>query len=520
MQSELINYVGRQRWCGFKNELHNVSEIEMEYIPFDWGKRRLVLGTAKFNNGTERKFFMPLSSTPVEGLDTVVIDGKKYHDALQDNDYWPALMSLFEKYDNKVAFGNGVTISYERIGTDDSADEYAQAHSQPLNVEQSNTTIMVGDRALAFKQERMIECSFLTNPELEMNAKLVEAGATVMPHTYGAFLMHTPEGKTAMLGIVQDFVINRGDLWEYANEYLLEALKKAEAEGKQKLDPEEHPEFIAMMEKLGKKTMEMGRCLSMPNGTSEFEPELVSGNYLTTYRQNMTELLQQTKEMIEGNFDKIDEKEHASVRQLLNSWDDVSQRFVDKQIRKLSSGEYRGRLVRAHGDFHLGQVLVTEKNDLKFIDFGGEPALPFEQRRMKYPETRDVAGMYRSISGYLGPVVAESFAATGETTKRANGSERNVTNPLKEQWAQNALKPMIEKMTESFMLQADKEHPMLALEILRKNLYEVKYEAENRPDMVRIPLKGLVDLFDKKEERRAVNDNQMNMMINKINSGR
>ena len=108
--------------------------------------------------------------------------------------------------------------------------------------------------------------------------------------------------------------------------------------------------------------------------------------------------------------------------------------------------------------------------------------------------------MYRSISGYLGPVVAETFAATGEIVKRANGTDKNVTNPEKEAWANRAVAPMIEVATRSFLDGRSEAEPMLALEILRKNLYEVGYEVSNRPDMAHIPVKGLVSLLNSGEE--------------------
>ena len=173
--NELINYIHAQRWCGFKQAIieDRVTDISLDSIPFDDGKKFFNLGTAKLDDGTEKVFFMPLAKGHMENVESVFINGEEMYDAMKAPDYWSALMEFFKENKNHVTFANGAVVSYHNIGDRQIIQDNMTSASKPLNVEQSNTTIKVGDNAIAFKQDRMIESDFGVSTEVEMNAKLM-----------------------------------------------------------------------------------------------------------------------------------------------------------------------------------------------------------------------------------------------------------------------------------------------------------------------------------------------------------
>jgi trehalose synthase-fused probable maltokinase len=138
--------------------------------------------------------------------------------------------------------------------------------------------------------------------------------------------------------------------------------------------------------------------------------------------------------------------------------------------------------IRCHGDYHLGQVLVTE-GDVVILDFEGEPARPPGERRAKCSPLRDVAGMLRSFA----------YAASA--------SELQRDQPVPEGWEDRARESFLAGYLDAVdsALMPPGEAPtrtMLSIFELEKAVYELRYELNNRPDWVSIPVAGIARLLE------------------------
>ena len=155
---------------------------------------------------------------------------------------------------------------------------------------------------------------------------------------------------------------------------------------------------------------------------------------------------------------------------------------VRERLRGLSQLGSIGKLVRHHGDYHLGQVLWAS-GDWLVIDFEGEPARTLAERRRKRSPLRDVAGMLRSFA----------HAASAALILRG------VAVP--EDWESRARAEFLagySATVDDSLLPAGDEATtrLLAIFELEKAVYELRYELDNRPDWISIPIAGIVRLLE------------------------
>ncbi len=497
--TKILNYIHECRWCDFKTKIENnqVTSLALEQLPFDNNNKLFVIGEVTLDDNTKRFFSMPLAikeTPPQKGNFLFLDDGYYYTDATIEPDFWQSFTQLMRENNGKITFPNGWSLESTTIyNSKDMLQEHKDETSKALGVEQSNTTLKIGDGKLAFKLERMLEFSPDINSEFEMNEKLMREEATFMPQTYGGLIWRTPEGVEASGGVIQEFVPNKGDMWNYLKSILQEKLR-INYLIQRDITANDNPEFMDLIRTLSKRTKEMNECLSRPDEKEEFTPQLPDENFINIYEKNLQVLLYQTKrDIIEKLADlPTDTKEKA--QDLIMHWEEYTHEFISPKLKAIREGKSTTLTHRVHGDFHLGQVMVTPDNDLRFIDFAGEPALPMRERKQKYISVRDIAGMYRSIKGYLGAVAVEDYTS--------NAPNQEIKEERKK-WGLEAIKPLINEVSREFLGDHKLSDPWLSLEILRKNLYEVKYEVTSRPNYAYIPINGLADLFNKPSHDHA-----------------
>jgi maltose alpha-D-glucosyltransferase/alpha-amylase len=181
----------------------------------------------------------------------------------------------------------------------------------------------------------------------------------------------------------------------------------------------------------------------------------------------------------------LDDQTQDNARQLLKC-----DRSLYAIFGVLLHGLIDARRIRCHGDLHLGQVLFTGK-DFMIIDFEGEPERPISERRIKASPLRDVAGMLRSFH----------YAAHAALRGKSQSLIVQRGNQPVEHWASYWSSWVAAAFLRTYFAAAGagnflprdptQLHSLLRVYLLEKALYELRYELNNRPDWVNIPLDGI-----------------------------
>jgi maltose alpha-D-glucosyltransferase/alpha-amylase len=348
----------------------------------------------------------------------------------------------------------------------------------PLNPSSRNTHVRVGD-AFFVKYYRQLHSGI--NSEVEIGRYLTEVVPfpNIAPIA-GAAEYRNDDGTTVTLAIVQAFVTNQGDGWDYTVGYLNRFLQdyRTSVPGVENV----HGAYLQLVKTLATRTAELHLALASPTDNIDFSPESLSEADLGRWRTKIGEEAQTTLALLREARGNLPGDASVGAEALL-----LRGQALLERIGSCVPGLPRGRKIRCHGDYHLGQVLL-KRNDFVIVDFAGEPGRTLVERREKRSPLRDVATMLRSFS----------YARQAALIKSAPQSddEARIQRSLLDEWEQQSRQTFLTTYhsvaaSAGLFESWDESQALLPLFELDKALYEVRYELGNRPEWTAIALRSL-----------------------------
>jgi maltose alpha-D-glucosyltransferase/alpha-amylase len=376
-----------------------------------------------------------------------------------------------------------------------------------LKAEQSNTSVAYGDRLL-LKVYRRIENG--VNPDLEIGRILTTMNFPHSPPVAGSIEYIRANGETVTVAILQGFVHNQGDAWKYTleafdrylvrchaqptgreyelmlNEPLLEMVQKGIPPfARELIGP-----YLDSASRIGQRTADLHVALANVQDNPDFTPEPFSLEYRRSRYESMCRLASQTCSLLKGRLNDLPSQTEQEARRVVSDEPRIQDRF-----RAFLELETRALRTRCHGDYHLGQVLWTGQ-DFLISDFEGEPARPLSERRMKHTPIMDVAGMLRSF--YYAPYAALSRQQS-DLLAEDTGARFEPWIRFWYGWVSVVFLKAYLGISEraSFWPGSQAEFQVLLdAHLLEKAVYEIGYELNNRPDWVRIPVRGVLEILE------------------------
>ncbi|HTF17071.1 MAG TPA: putative maltokinase, partial [Chryseolinea sp.] len=391
-------------------------------------------------------------------------------------------------------------------------DQDKSVDSKILKTDQSNTSIIYNNLYF-FKFYRKLEKEM--NPEVEVVRFLSERTSFQnSPRYAGSFEYRDHEGKIIVFGLLQEKVDNQGEAWGLAIEAVGRYYDRILAKAKDTTPPplinrsslrfDETPEllkeligrgFYERIARLAQRTAEMHQALASDKSNAAFAPEQITPNYQRSLYSSFRKLVRDRFNLLESSLTRIDPGAQALARKVLALEDEILACFAEVNQQRIS-----GEKTRVHGDYHLGQVLFTG-SDFVIIDFEGEPAVSFNERRLKKSPFKDVAGMMRSIH----------YAALGKIllSDTYTKTDVEVLEKWADQWQHYVNRYFLGAYLQAMGMETkfSRQHEVLLLTLLlEKAIYELGYELNGRPDWTIVPLRGIHYLMQRYLDEKAAKE--------------
>jgi maltokinase len=400
--------------------------------------------------GLNEIYQLPLGLRPESAQGPVAavasLDGATAYDALADPALAYELVDLVRSAAS--ARGEESTVEFHPLAGPDAIAPPASASLRAIGEGHSHSSVVIGEEVV-LKVYRRLDAG--TNPELELLRFLTRHGFEHAPTLLGSY-EHSSRLIDATLGIVWRYLPAECDGWAFA----LSSLAG---------EPER---FLAALERLGEVTGAMHVLLASDSSDPAFAAEEPSAESLALVAATLDE-------EIEAVFAQLPDS--AVLAPIAGRGEEVRER-----LRVLSRMTDRGRVIRHHGNYHLGDLLWTG-SDWIVLDFEGPPDRSIVERRRKRSPLRDVASMLRS------------FAYAASATVLAGGA------PPRDDWEQRArenfLAGYFAVVEPSGFVPGGAAGAAQLLEIfeLEKAVDELRHELAVRPEWLSIPVAAIERLL-------------------------
>ena len=445
----VTEWMPHQRWYhgkGHLPQLRRVGGFRFEDPDGEVGCETLLLADEAVTPAVVYQVPLTYRGAPLEGAEHALLGTMEHsvlgtrwvYDGPHDPVYVAQLMTTI--LDSGVSDDAQASVGSNARATGSSTGHAAGtvSSSSVLSGEQSNTSVICRMSApdggpadpLIVKVFRTVQDG--DNPDVVVQSALTREGSDRVPmaigHLEGAW--DSPADGSPLKGhlaFAQEFIPGVEDAWRVA---LVAAASGAD--------------FSSRARDLGVVTAQIHAALAHALGTSEVTPES-RDSLVSSMRQRYADAVA----LVPGLASHAAAVERIAVSVRDMSWP---------------------ALQRIHGDYHLGQVLDVPERGWVALDFEGEPLRPLAERVRPDLTARDVAGMLRSFDYAAGSV------ARAESPVDATAWAAACRQAFLDGYASVAGAP-----------DADAVALIRALE-LDKALYEVVYEARNRPSWLPIPL--------------------------------
>jgi maltose alpha-D-glucosyltransferase / alpha-amylase len=531
LEAILPGFLQQRRWfAGKARDLKSVEIADVARVPETSPAVYLTFARVLYAEGDPDLYVLPLTFTSGQPAEEIIENwpvtviarlswtkGGILYEALREQNLPSALLNAMAHKGSFPGTLGKIVAAPTGAFPELRGAEDAPLHARVMSVEQSNTSIVLGEKLMLKVFRRLQEG---INPDVEIGTFLTERTSfRHFPPVAGTVNYQRHDQPSISLAILQAFVPNQGDAWQFTLNALRGFFDRLAAgspglnrEPKGGESAEDDPmrglpmtmlmqtvlpplakellgDYLDAARLLGQRTAELHMALGSESDDPNFAPEPFTEAYQLSMCKSMCNLTGKVFQMLRTL--ELPQIAPEQVERALQLEPEILRRFAPLVERKITASR-----TRIHGDFHLGQVLHTG-TDFVIIDFEGEPGRSMAERRSKFSPLRDVAGMLRSFH----------YAAHSSLISRSAEENRGPGSIARlERWAQCwytwscsvFLNSYLQVAGRAAFVPQTREELQMLLEafLLEKAIYELGYELNNRPDWVTVPLRGILQLVE------------------------
>lgn len=517
---------------GFRPTIVGCRLVQSRPIPLEGLDARVLVCRLEDSNGLFETLFQPLALVPEErfqgadGLPEVVAIARTgpprnaiLCDPIVIPEYVAALLAALKAH-KVVPLGDGADLvctpwdglaqAVESLGTHPTLSAHIG--------EQHRLTVIL-DRQLVLRMFRRPDEG--VNPDVEIGKYLQDQGFTAFAEVIGTIEYRRAGSDSTTLGAVHRYVQNHGDAWQLM---LDEASRffdgvAAQSPAKIQLDEtipaavptsgSEYPNaaaenwehyvspFLESARAIATFTAHLHQTLGMAPSNSPIAAIPATPAFQRSFYQS----LRNATGRLQSLLSEASVGWPAEVQMLAVQVRDRHAEILGRIHSALDPMLVGGQRIRCHGDYHLGQLLVSGQGFI-LSDFEGPVDRPISERRIKRSPLYDVAAMIRSFDYAASTAMFDLTDKPNAKRGVVRAEDRDRLQPYRLAWLDRLQHEFatvyFREMDSSGLLPASEtaRRQLLALLSLERAFREAEHDLVDRPEWARISLSAILRLID------------------------
>ncbi len=513
MSGSIRKYVKQCRWYGGKAS-RDKQFLADHLLPIDYQGVRyyLMLIEVMYEEGFVQNYLLPLAivlKTEVESEKAIIATITKSKDVLVDATFVAHFREAIFDYmrKGKLLDVHSGYLQFDKGRAFQKSDEAIT--SKLLNAEQSNTTIVYNNKYFCKFYRRLFRDP---NPDIEMIQHLSEKYDFAHVPAFASCITWKRKGiYDVSIAMMQSKVDNEGDAWTWTNAQLSKSFDGI-VQNKTKKDnipalklfktrsyegtPAEVKKIIGNdllhgIKMIAIRTAEMHIHLAHEPYNRLFTRSSYNGDYSVWLKNRISYQFEARYALLDKSMSKLKglSKDYAQF-----FYENKTE--IKNRIYSFDEHDLTGQRIRIHGDYHLGQLLVT-KGDFVILDFEGEPESTIHDRKVKQSPLKDVSSMFRSFHYAIYATIFNSKKISVKQQPEMFEIGERMYSWMVAIFLNHYLKKAFDS-TLNIGYENEIEY-LLKYHLLEKAIYELGYELNARPDWAIIPLRGMYTILQSKK---------------------